>query len=80
MGVDYKRVTAVCTVMVAVFLIVVDIFAAIAPEHCNTISCNVLEWSRTFPPLVFVAGFLCGHLMWPQKVMIDIHGRVICRD
>ena len=79
---DFKRWTAIFTVMATVFLIVVDIGAAIVPVVCNTISCNMLEWSQSFPPLTFAMGFLCGHLLWPQKMMPDPYhlGKWIYKD
>jgi hypothetical protein len=77
--VNYKRMTAICTVMCIVFLIVIDIGAALVPVVCNTISCNVLEWSQSFPPLTFAMGFLCGHLLWPQKMM-QVNGKWVYKD
>lgn len=64
----WKPVTAAVLIIVAVALIGFDIFLEIHAGDAATISQVVYWGARTCPAIAFAAGFLCGHLFWPQNV------------
>lgn len=69
----------VCLVTVGV-LVVWDIFAAMDPASCTTISCQILAWWRLHPTIIFAAGYLMGHFFSPQVVKISQTGKETYED
>lgn len=52
-------------------IIIWDVWVSAVGKEGETISFVMLEWSRLFPGLVLVIGFVLGHLFWPQYVRIE---------
>jgi len=61
-------ITKIFILVITVMIIIFDIIVYVKGGAHATISHQVLEWSKEWPVLVYTAGILCGHLLWPQKV------------
>lgn len=61
------RCTALVLVALAVALTAYDVAACLWLPAGSTLSEVVLAGSRRYPALPFAAGFVCGHLFWPQR-------------
>lgn len=55
-------------VLTAVALVGADIYWATNGISGDTISEVILRFSLQHPAIPFSAGFLFGHLMWPQRL------------
>jgi hypothetical protein len=64
---SWKLTTALLLIVTVLGLVVYDMFAEALGGDASTIS-QVIYWAaRTVPAVAFGAGFLCGHLFWPQN-------------
>jgi hypothetical protein len=48
-------------------LLLFDLYALSAWGWDETISVAVLQLSKKYPVVAFLAGVVCGHLFWPQE-------------
>lgn len=48
-----------------------DIYVATNQIPGDTISEIVLHWTRRYPTVILLIGYLMGHLLWPQYVKDD---------
>jgi hypothetical protein len=62
-----STVTRVLIIVAIIALAIYDIVALAYGGVEATISFILLDWSYKCPALPFAAGFLCGHLFWPNR-------------
>jgi hypothetical protein len=67
MNINWKYLTTGVLVATTIILSGYDIAAAMSSGEDATISQVILHAAQRVPALAFAAGFLCGHLFWPQK-------------
>ena len=44
-----------------------DIYATRTAGPESSVSAVIGGWAQRFPAVIFAAGFLAGHLFWPQR-------------
>jgi len=57
--------------LIHVLIAVWDIVAVIRGRPADTVSATLLDWSMAYPILAFIVGLVCGHVFWPQPVIIQ---------
>jgi len=65
-----RQATKIILIVTALFLIGYDIYAYIEGGVGSTISRVVLAWSQAWPIVPLTIGVICGHLFWPQKIIV----------
>lgn len=59
------------TVIFCIFLVVAitvfDFYIIAAEGKQASISATIIRWSYEYPSIVFLLGFVCGHLFWRMK-------------
>jgi hypothetical protein len=63
-----QRATKVILLVVAVGLVLWDVFVAAEPTPGDTISEVMLRWALRHPVIPFAIGVVCGHVFWGQRV------------
>lgn len=53
-------------IIVAVVLIA-GIDVALIASGVNSISFTFYDWSKEYPAIAFMIGFVCGHIFWPVR-------------
>jgi len=61
-----RRVTVIVSIVVLAFLVVYDVVAYIGWGSSSTLSMLWMPFLMRHPWALFAAGFLCGHIAWPQ--------------
>ena len=59
-----KKLVGISLLLVAVFLIVLDVYVIGKGGTAASISQMVMEWSYKYPLFTFACGILCGHFFW----------------
>ena len=62
---EWRKVTKILLVTVAVVLILYDFIPFLNPERGDTISEVIMYYALRLFTLPFVFGTLCGHFFWP---------------
>lgn len=68
MTLDFNRLWRAGSIAVVFAFVVVDIIAVIRGGVEATFSRFVLGVVQRHPAIPFASGFVCGHLLWPQRV------------
>ena len=64
-----RKATAYIIVLAFFGMVFYDIYAYFYGGEGATLSEVYLAWTGNYPYIVFITGYLCGHLTWPQKVV-----------
>ena len=62
---NYVKVTKWVIIITTAALIVYDVIAYVWGDDA-TLSQQFWAWSKDYPVVPFLGGFLCGHLFFPQ--------------
>lgn len=76
---NYKKITIILIMAVAVLLIGYDVLAIAKGGTEASISSILINFSYKMPMFTFLFGFMCGHIFWrmrPNKDTIDIDGYI----
>ena len=55
-------------ISVVVLLALLDVVLFLQHGVDATFSRVIVHWAERNPAIAFAAGFLCGHLFWPQRL------------
>lgn len=63
---NWRLITSVVSVGAVIALVTYDVVTYAAGGPSTTISRVVLDFASQHPAVTFAAGFLMGHILWPQ--------------
>lgn len=56
--------TVIFILFMVVSITVFDFYIVFAEGAQESISAYIIRWSKEFPSIPFLIGFVCGHLFW----------------
>jgi hypothetical protein len=62
-----RKITGIILLSIGAVLLIWEAYVLIEKDHSATFSWVILEFTRNHPAVIFGAGFIAGHLIWPQK-------------
>lgn len=64
---NLKKITAYFILISVIVILGYDGWVILQGGREVSISHQVIEWSYEMPAMVFLVGFLCGHLFWRMR-------------
>lgn len=58
--------------IIVAIVVIAGIDVALIFSGANSISFTFYNWSKEYPVVAFMIGFVCGHIFWPVKGKKDV--------
>lgn len=62
-------ITVVFTIALVLIVAVFDFWVIYKKGKYFSISAYIIRWSKKYPSIPFLIGFLCGHLFWSMDTI-----------